>query len=79
MLVAGVGISQRRGQTVALLDGATPTLDVRTLRGADDVARLVRERDGEVVAVDSPLRPSRLLVREAGKIRRRFRVPDRRG
>ena len=78
MLVAGVDVSERRGQTVALLDGNRLAVAVETVPTAADVVRLVGEHGVAVVAVDAPLRPSRLLLREPA-MRDRWDVPDRPG
>lgn len=75
MWVAGVDISERRGQTVALLDGRRMTVEVIHAPAAADVARLVQERTAAVVAVDSPLQPSHRLLRELGAVRDVYGVP----
>jgi predicted nuclease with RNAse H fold len=84
MLVAGVDISERRGQMVALLDDASLSVVLHlvkeTERAAeiDAVVRLLCGQAVDVVAIDSPLQPSRSLLRD-GKTRRALGLPDRRG
>ncbi|MGH2588539.1 MAG: DUF429 domain-containing protein, partial [Dehalococcoidia bacterium] len=84
MLVAGIDISERRGQTVALLDDASLTVALHLVRGRERVAeieavvRLVCGRSVDVVAIDSLLQPSRRLLRD-GEVRRALGLPDRRG
>lgn len=75
--VVGVDVSEKRGQTVALLDDDL-TAWVQTVSGAADVVALVQEQGAAVVAVDSPLQPSRMLLREPAH-RAAFGVPDRKG
>jgi hypothetical protein len=84
MIVAGVDISLRRGQTVALLDRDALTAEVCAVRGTSvdeelaAVVELVAERGATVVAVDSPLRPClRLLTQD--EHRDAYGVPDRPG
>jgi predicted nuclease with RNAse H fold len=78
MWVAGVDVSQRRGQTVALLARDTRALEVLTVPDAEAVVGLVCARGAMVVAVDSPLRPSRLLLRDPA-YRRRYGLVERAG
>jgi predicted nuclease with RNAse H fold len=78
MLVAGVDISERRGQTVALLDAETRAVCIVTVESVADVAALVLDRRAAAVAVDSPLQPSRMLLRDPAQ-RQRYGVPERRG
>jgi predicted nuclease with RNAse H fold len=73
-----VDISERRGQTVALLDGDSRALRVETVAGPEDVLSLVRAAGAAAVAVDSPLQPSRLLLRDPA-VRARHNIPDRPG
>jgi predicted nuclease with RNAse H fold len=75
MWVAGVDISERRGQTVALLDGQRMAVEIVQVPAAADAARLVQVRGAAMVAVDSPLRPSHHLLREVGTVRSAYGVP----
>jgi predicted nuclease with RNAse H fold len=76
MWVAGVDISERRGQTVALLDDRREAVELFRVPSAGDVARLAQERNLVVVAVDSPLQPSQHLLRELGAVRSAYGVPS---
>jgi hypothetical protein len=84
MIVAGVDISLRRGQTVALLDSDTLTAEVCIVHAGSieeevaAVARLVAERGASVVAVDSPLKPCLLLLKQ-DEHRIAYGVPERKG
>lgn len=84
MLAAGIDVSERRGLSVALLDSDSMSVRLQTVREAargqeiEAVVGLLLRVGADVVAIDSPLRPSRMLLREEAN-RRRFGVPDRRG
>lgn len=84
MLVAGIDVSERRGQAVALLDGSSKAVQVCTVSAAEqqrEIAAVVELLSGagvEVVAVDSPLQPSRMLLRDEAT-RRALGVPMRWG
>jgi predicted nuclease with RNAse H fold len=84
MLVAGVDVSERRGQTVALLDGGSMSVRMCTVSVPDRqqeiaaVVDLLSGAEARAVAVDSPLRPSRMLLRDEAT-RRALGVPMRRG
>jgi predicted nuclease with RNAse H fold len=84
MFVAGIDVSERRGQTVALLESASRSVEVQTVRRGDRAAEVaavldvLAERRAAVVGVDAPLQPSRMLLRDE-ETRRTFGVPARRG
>jgi len=84
MLYAGIDISLRRGQTLALLDGTTMHAEVCTVRDAlpkDELKQLLhvlRERRVSVVAIDSPLKVSSLLLTDP-KVRNMYAVPEKQG
>ena len=78
MIFAGIDISERRGQTVALLDGDTRAVRVSTAQTVADAAALLVSAGASVVGVDSPLQPSLMLLRQE-EHRVRYNVPDRQG
>lgn len=84
MLAAGIDVSLRRGQTIALLDGESFSFEIQTVQRStpeheiSDAVDLVRAAGADVVAVDSPLQPSLMLLRDEGK-RRELGVPARMG
>lgn len=75
---AGVDISERRGQTIVLLDGATLVTQLMTVPTAYDAAAVLQERGAVVVAIDSPLKPSMMLLRH-DDARRVYGLPARQG
>jgi len=61
-----------------LLDSGTRRAQFTTVATAADVLEVIHARGAAIVALDSPLQPSHLLLRDPA-MRRRYGVPDRRG
>lgn len=76
MKFAGVDVSERRGQSVALLDHETLSLEVDTLHNLN--ALVDRLGEAACVGIDAPLALSRMLLRD-GDQRARWGVPPRSG